>query len=141
MAVKTLLFGDWETRVGDFEAFATEVKLTVSPGMMAREADGQWKMVPHSWSDPVGEQGAEDPVAGVTFDEAKRFCEWLTRKSLEKEYIPRGTKFRLPTSKEWSLATGLLDEPKEGAASADGSAAIYPWGAEWPPPLTAGELS
>jgi Sulfatase-modifying factor enzyme 1 len=128
----TLLMADWETRLGDFETFAEETKLPINPGMMCREESGDWKTLPFSWSDPPGEQSLVDPVVGVTVTEATRFCDWLTRKAREKSQIPPSAKFRLPTSAEWLQATGLTQE------NTAISKVLYPWGDEWPPPLTAG---
>jgi serine/threonine protein kinase len=128
----TVLFGDWETRQEDFETFANDTKLTASPGMMCRDEAGEWKSQPFSWADPPGEQTIVDPVVGVNFTEAKHFCEWLTRKAIEKDQIPKTAKFRLPTTQEWSQATGLL------SGSLEEKKCAYPWGPDWPPPATAG---
>ncbi len=128
----TILFGDWETRQGDFDTFAQETKFTATPGMTCRNEAGEWKSQPFSWSNPPGEQSVVDPVIGVNFAEATRFCDWLTKQAIEKDQIPKTARFRLPTSKEWSQATGLLPE------SPDEKKSLYPWGNDWPPLATAG---
>jgi formylglycine-generating enzyme required for sulfatase activity len=53
------------------------------------------------------------PVVGVTWQDARDFCQWLTRKT--------GMIHRLPTEAEWEAAArgGLAGEP-------------YPWGRELP---------
>jgi formylglycine-generating enzyme len=57
--------------------------------------------------------GAEKPVVGVTWDEAVRYCDWLSEKSRQK--------FRLPTEAEW-----------ERAARGGREGALYPWGDQAP---------
>jgi formylglycine-generating enzyme required for sulfatase activity len=54
-------------------------------------------------------------VVGVSLDDARRFCAWLSKKE--------GRTYRLPTSAEWSAAVG----PQK-----------YPWGDSFPPPKGAG---
>jgi formylglycine-generating enzyme required for sulfatase activity len=70
---------------------------------------------PPWWSDPrFGDPG--QPVVGVDFTEALRFCDWLS----EREGAP----YRLPTEAEWEKAArGGLD------------GARFPWGDEPPTAL------
>ena len=67
---------------------------------------------PPFWADPRLSD-PEQPVVGVTWDEAVLFCEWLTRES--------GHPHRLPTEAEW-----------ERAARGGRESARYPWGDEPP---------
>jgi sulfatase modifying factor 1 len=57
--------------------------------------------------------GAEQPVVGVTWDEAFRYCDWLGEVTNQK--------VRLPTEAEW-----------ERAARGGREGALYPWGDEAP---------
>jgi len=61
--------------------------------------------------------GAEKPVVGVTWDEAVRYCDWLSAKTQQS--------FRLPTEAEW-----------ERAARGAREGALYPWGDEAPDKCT-----
>ncbi len=69
---------------------------------------GTASLPPPLWSDPAFSH-PEQPVVGVSWHEAVRYCEWLSAGS--------GRKFRLPTEAEW-----------ERAARAGSESALYPWG-------------
>ena len=58
----------------------------------------------------------EQPVVGVSWHEAYRYCEWLT--------VETGRRFRLPTEAEW-----------ERAARGGREGALFPWGDEPPQSL------
>ncbi len=60
---------------------------------------------------------------GVSWDEAKAFCAWLTETERKAHHISEKQEYRLPTDAEWSKAVGKSK---------------YPWGNEWPPPEGAG---
>jgi len=60
------------------------------------------------WTDPAFNH-PEQPVVGVSWYEAIRYCEWLSASA--------GGKFRLPTEAEW-----------ERAARGGRESALYPWG-------------
>jgi formylglycine-generating enzyme required for sulfatase activity len=55
----------------------------------------------------------EQPVVGITWDEAAAYCSWISRRS--------DRSFRLPTEAEW-----------ERAARGGRDGALYPWGDELP---------
>jgi formylglycine-generating enzyme len=63
---------------------------------------------PPFWSDPNFNH-PEQPVVGVSWFEAVRYCEWLSSTSARS--------YRLPTEAEW-----------ERAARGDAEAKLYPWG-------------
>jgi serine/threonine protein kinase/formylglycine-generating enzyme required for sulfatase activity len=116
-----------ETRYKDYAAYA-----------------GSAQGVGISWKDQTAdgftptERSEDHPVMNVTWDEAKKFCDWLS----EKE----GMVVRLPTDREWSYAVGIgRDENwKDGVTPemrSQESNSDYPWGTKWPPPKNAGNYS
>jgi hypothetical protein len=133
---RKVAFCIWPTRVKDYEAYAAA----------QRGVDG-------SWRDPVFEgspvtSGPEHPVVNVSWDDSKKFCEWLTEKERRGGRMGSAELYRLPTDEEWSWAVGIGEaEEKAGARSpVEGRWRIragthpwaYPWGKDWPPPKGAG---
>ena len=68
--------------------------------------------VPPFWSDPMF-SNPDQPVVGVSWNDAATYCEWLRRRT--------GKNFRLPTEAEW-----------ERAARGQREGCLYPWGNEPP---------
>ena len=111
--VGTVLMCVWQTRVKDYQAFC--------------DATGR------AWPKPSFPQTPDHPATGVSWADAKAFCEWLSQKE--------GKKYRLPTDHEFSCAIGIGDkeDPNEKPSSAKTHFPdIYPWGTQWPPPPGAG---
>src|SRR2546422_10588397 len=69
-------------------------------------------LAPPFVSDPIF-ANAEQPVVGVSWDDAIAYCRWLSDRI--------GEEFRLPTEAEW-----------ERAARGGREGALYPWGDEPP---------
>ena len=92
-----VLFSVWDTRVQDFEAFVAETN------MSSFGKDG-WQQRGAAW--PGFSQGPTHPVVGVSWYDAKKFCEWLTRREQGSGMLPRGRVYRLPTDAEWRPVWG-----------------------------------
>lgn len=67
---------------------------------------------PYYWDDKKY-NAPDQPVVGLSWDDAVAYCQWLT-KMIQKKY-----EFRLPTEEEWEWAAGRGER-------------IYPWGNEQP---------
>jgi formylglycine-generating enzyme required for sulfatase activity len=150
----------WETRVQDFAAFVDATGYDATQAVFSL-ADGGWVQDGHTWKNPGFEQGPTHPVAGVSWDDAKAFCAWLTAKEHKEGLIQTSQTYRLPTDAEWSTAIGLSREegktPYEkqkvafslvqARAKQEGrekdlnqfyAVCTYPWGPKWPPPTDFG---
>jgi formylglycine-generating enzyme required for sulfatase activity len=131
-----------ETRVIDFRLFAQATKLSAPKSMAVLTAKGWAYETGRSWENPGFPQGANHPVVGVSWDEAKAFCEWFTRKDQSEKKLGANERYDLPTDEEWSLAMGMVDEvgayPDEKAGS---HPKLYVWRGTWPPSKGAGNLA
>lgn len=115
-----VLFGVWETRVKDYRAFAQAASGTV---------DGRWEK-------PGFAQTEESPVVNVSWDDARTFCAWLSKKE--------GRTYRLPTDREWSAAVGMgpeLEIDKTPASREGRQPGLFPWGKKWPPAKNTGNFA
>ncbi|MEO0416216.1 MAG: SUMF1/EgtB/PvdO family nonheme iron enzyme [Verrucomicrobiota bacterium] len=112
-----VLFCEHETRVKDYAQYVAEVK----------SVDMSWKAY-----DGGDKQGPYHPVVDVSWEDAKGFCVWLSKKE--------GLQYRLPTDHEWSVAVGIGDQedPAESPKAKHLKVGGYPWGNEWPPPKGVG---
>ncbi len=114
----TVLFCMHETRRQDYAAYANVV-----PGV-----DSSWKNQ-HRDGIPCGDKDT-DPVVGVSWQDAQKFCDWLSKKE-DKTY-------RLPTDEEWSIAVGIgraEKRPKDSTPEMlNGKETTeFPWGKGFPP--------
>jgi formylglycine-generating enzyme required for sulfatase activity len=113
------LFCIWDTRVRDYQAFVN--------------ATGR------EWPKPSFKQGQTHPAVNVSWEDAKAFCDWLTKKEQSAEGLQKEQAYRLPTDAEWSVAVGLGKEVGNTPAEKDTKIKdVYPWGWQWPPPRGAG---
>lgn len=135
------LFCVWETRVQDFRAFVSDragnsgYDYRQGDDPYVLKADG-WKQrgSEYGWNNPGFRQGDDYPVTCVSYDDATKFCAWLTAKERKAGTIGMDQAYRLPRDWEWSVAVGL-NEPKGGTPKdKDAKAPGYPWGSGEKPP-------
>jgi formylglycine-generating enzyme required for sulfatase activity len=134
-----VLFSIWDTRVKDFRAYAEATGYRQEGGICAWDGT-KWALDTNSsWERPEFLQTDFHPVVGVSWDEAKAFCQWLTAKERGEGKIGKDQEYRLPTDAQWSIAVGL--PPESGSTPKEKDARVrdvYPWGTQWPPPKGAG---
>ena len=104
-----VLFSVWDTRVQDFETFVKSTDYDATGGMYSLGKDG-YKQRGATWKEPGFSQGPNHPVVGVSWDDAKEFCKWLTKRERSAGDLPEDREYRLPTDEEWSAAVGLKNE-------------------------------
>ena len=103
---------------------------------------GKWeKKTDASWRNPYQEQGDDHPVVCVSWNDAAKFCTWLSEKT--------GREFQLPTEAEWeyacragsatayNLGADESDLARAGWYSANSSSGLNPAGVmstngDWP---------
>jgi formylglycine-generating enzyme required for sulfatase activity len=98
-----------------------------------------WEQLGVTWRWPGFSQKPIHPVVGVSWNDAKKFCEWLTGRS--SRALPRGWVYRLPTDAEWSAGAGLQGEEGTNPKEKNCKIKLYPWDEKWPPPKGAGNYA
>lgn len=118
------LLATHETRVSDWQAFVS--------------ASGrEWSYKPHF------EQGLDHPVVGITLEDARAFCTWLTEKERAEGKLNAAQSYRLPGRADWDAAAGLLRTRKPDLTVEEKVAdeQVFPWGMAWPPPAGVANLA
>lgn len=88
-------------------------------------------------------EDADAPVVNVTWDDAARYCNWLSeQEGLDPAYreadgkmiavVPATTGYRLPTEAEWAWAARFASSRET---------TLLPWGADLPPPQDFGNFA
>lgn len=104
-----VLISIYETRVGDFTAFTKEYP----------DAGNEWENPIHTYDAGFNGQKKvrvsmgqtpDHPVVNVSWEDANRFCRWLTEKERNNGTLPKHARYRLPFDDEWSVAVGLATE-------------------------------
>ena len=106
-----------ETSVGQFAAFADATGLPEHP--LQSVTPRGFELIGRTWRTAFPEQTADHPVVGVSWDDARRFCAWLTTREIAAGRLATNQFYALPTATEWTAVAGTN---------------TYPWGMEWPPP-------
>jgi hypothetical protein len=128
-AGQRVLFCVWDTRVQDYAAYAGAKK--VDDAWTKQQRDGV----------PVGRE-LNHPVAGVSWEDAQAFCQWLTEKEIAEGKLPKGLKYRLPSDEEWSWAVGMPPELVTTPAEKAGKNSVdFPWGKDYPPTKKVGNYA
>lgn len=118
------LFAIHETTVAQWQTYLSESKQT-------------WDYKPHFTQAP------DHPVVGVSLQDAKIFCAWLTDKERTAKTLNMAQSYRLPTQAEWDAAAALLRTRKPDLTIDEQvqDERTFPWGMRWPPPPKAANLA
>ena len=122
-----------EVTIGQFRTFVNETGYKTDAeasgkggGVMDRTGKTIDPSPDYTWRNPDVAPGNDYPVAQLSWQDAQRFCEWLSRKE--------GRKYRLPTEAEWEWAcrAGTVTKYHFGDDSAElGDYAWYSDNADW----------
>ena len=115
---KGFYLGVYEVNVGQFRQFIIETKYQTDA---EKDGKGSWgitstgkfeRHAKYHWMSPGFKQGDDHPVVDVSWNDAKAFCRWLSKKE--------NRTYRLPTEAEWEYACragtrsayGFGDDPR-----------------------------
>jgi serine/threonine protein kinase/formylglycine-generating enzyme required for sulfatase activity len=129
-----VLFSTWETRVKDFEQFVKETGHDMS---QPRDDDHK----EFTWQKPGFEQTGDHPVVLVSREDARDFCDWITKKERAAGRLLPGQLYRLPTDREWSAAMGVLNEPGDFPCDRVFPEDVFTWPQAIPTPRNAENLN
>ncbi len=139
-----VVFSIWDTRVQDFQAFVNDTHYDATRDMssgvsghqgatlLASYVQAHYQRLGNSWQNPGWAQGPGDAVTGVSWEDAKAFCEWLTEKERHIGKIGPDQSYRLPTDAEWSMAVGVDLQNVADERKALGKKTISPLGNDTP---------
>jgi serine/threonine protein kinase len=108
-------FSQHETRRREFAAFVQATGHEATTLVSSMRENG-WALAGDSWENLA--PTPEHPAAGISWDDANAFCQWLTTKERSEGRLGSDEFYRLPADAEWSVAEGK---------------GPYLWGAGYPP--------
>lgn len=107
-----VLYGVWETRVKDFEAFVKESGYKPSEGIDPSIVPPGQDPATLNWKNPGFAQTPDHPVVAVAWEDAYAFGDWLSKRERKAGRLLPGQTYRLPTDREWSRAVGMKDDDR-----------------------------
>jgi formylglycine-generating enzyme required for sulfatase activity len=116
--------GKYDVTRGQFSAFvnATGYKTDAEKeGKSWGRRDGNWgEIAGANWKDPVlFKQTDEHPATCISWNDAKAFCDWATKKT--------GREVRLPTEAEWEYACRAGTKTKWSFGDNEAALVEYGW--------------
>lgn len=123
-----------ETTVGQFSVFAQDTKLIAS-SIESITANGSTN-IGRTWQNAVTGQSPDHPVVGISWHEAKAFCDWLTQTERSRGKLTEHQHYELPTSDQWATLVGNNAFPWHGTfpptADQGNYAGLEVKGPDWP---------
>ena len=100
----TFVMGSPKSEVNREEDESQQTITLVSPYWMGQTEVTQKQWLAVMGANPSHFNGDELPVENVDWNQAKDFCDTLTKKEQASKLIPKGWCYRLPTEAEWEYA-------------------------------------
>lgn len=108
-------FSLYETRQREFAEFVASTSHEATLAVVSMREKG-WTLAGDSWQTLA--PTPDHPAAGLSWQDADAFCQWLTTKERGEGKLGSSEVYRLPTDAEWNVAEG------QGP---------YLWGSAYPP--------
>lgn len=117
--------------------FATQETTVAQWQTFIQKSGYKWDYKPHF------EQGTDHPAVGITLQDARAFCSWLTDEERATKHINVAQSYRIPTQEEWDAAVALTRTRKPDLTVDEKVAdeRTFPWGLRWPPPAKSGNFA
>ncbi len=139
-----LYISKWETRLADFRAFIEASDSHAMGSMLSFDPDSPTlalRDLGHQWNSPGFTQNDDHPVVGIHQQDAIAFCQWLTRHEQKLGHLSANQRYRLPTDKEWTIASGLNENPPAEDPINHALTDYLPWDEFKPPPPGSGNFA
>ena len=109
--------GVYDVTVGQFKMFVkeTDYQTEAEKGQGAwLFANGSWQSDPlANWQNPGFDQNDDHPVVCVSWNDAKAFCNWLSRKEKRKYQLPTEAQWEYACRAGTTTAYSFGDDPKD----------------------------
>lgn len=121
----------------EFEEFVNVTKYVATKRNFYLGPQGKkWEYIEGvvDWRNPGFSQEPNHPVVCVSWEDARSYCAWLTRREQEAKRLVAGLCYRLPDDAEWSAAANIANVPSTGTGK------IYTFGS-LPPTANSGNYA
>lgn len=124
--------GVTEVTIEQFRAFTqasgyrTEAEQNSWNGMMIFTGN-TWEEAPRrSWKDRFADN-SQNPVIGISWNDAVAFCEWLTNRKRREGKLPPGYAYQLPTEAQWEFAARAGTTTRWFFGNDESKLGLYAW--------------
>jgi eukaryotic-like serine/threonine-protein kinase len=106
--VRPFWMGKFDVTVRQWRQFVDESHYKTEAeveGNMDLHVGSKWVTTPHAdWRHPGFSQQDDEPIVGVSWNDAQQFVRWLNGREQEFGRLPKGYQYSLPSEAEWEYA-------------------------------------